>query len=75
MKVKKFEDINETKSYLEQYEEIKKLLNRIDIKTKNFAEQTKDSPYYDDLYTVIEELKELDSFLNDKYLENALDEE
>ena len=54
-------------SYKEQYKEIEKLLNRIKIKSKNFSETTQNT-YYDDLSYVLNELKDIDTFLNDKYL-------
>lgn len=54
-------------SYKDQHKKIQELLKRIDNKCKNFAKQ-EENPYYGDLFHVIEELKEIDSFLNDKYL-------
>jgi hypothetical protein len=56
------------KTYKEQSEEIKVLAERIVRKSIGFAVQTKDSPYYEDLDYVINELKSVDEFLNDKYL-------
>ena len=56
-------------NYQEQYKEIENLLNRIRIKSKNFSETTK-NPHYEDLSYVLNELKDIDIFLNDKYLSN-----
>ena len=54
-------------TYKEQYKEIENLLNRIKIKTKNFSE-IEQNPYFDDLSFVLNELKDIDDFMNDKYL-------
>ena len=54
-------------NYKEQYKEIENLLNRIQIKTKNFSE-IEQNPYFDDLSFVLNELKDIDSFISDKYL-------
>ncbi len=54
-------------TYKEQYKEIENLLNRIKIKTKNFSE-TEKNPNFDDLSFVLNELKDIDSFMNNKYL-------
>jgi hypothetical protein len=54
-------------NYMEQYKEIEILLNRIKIKSKNFS-VIEMNPYYEDLSYVLYELKEIDAFLNDKYL-------
>jgi dynactin complex subunit len=56
-------------TYKEQFKEIENLLNRIKIKTKNFSEIEK-NPYFEDLSYVFNELKNIDNFLNDKYLNN-----
>jgi len=66
----KMEKFNERKTYAEQYAEIKKLLNKIDIKAKNFSE-TSDF-YYDELFTIIDYLKNADEVLNDKYLGDSV---
>lgn len=55
------------KTYEKQNEEVERLLVRIKTKCKNFAKQTQ-SPYAGDLNHVIEDLHEIDKFLNDKYL-------
>lgn len=54
-------------TYKEQYKEIDNLLSRIRIKTKNFSEIVK-TPYFDDLSYVLNELKDIESFMSDKYL-------
>lgn len=54
-------------TYKEQFKEIENLLNRIKIKTKNFSER-EENPYFDDLSHVLSELKDIDNFINDKYL-------
>lgn len=59
--------------YKEQYKEIENLLNRIRVKTENFSERER-NPYYDDLSSVLTELRDIDSFLNDKYLNNEKEE-
>jgi len=56
-------------TYKEQFKEIENLLNRIKIKTKNFSEIEK-NPNFEDLSYVFNELKNIDNFLNDKYLNN-----
>lgn len=56
----------ETK-YKNQYNDIKWLLDRIEKKAFNFAKQ-ETNPFYEDLGNVIENLAEIDEFLNDKYL-------
>jgi len=56
------------KKYKDQAKEVKRLANRITTKCSNFAKQKHDSPYFGDLLSVIEDLKEVDEFLNDKYL-------
>ena len=56
-------------NYKEQFKEIENLLNRIKIKTKNFSEIEK-NPNFEDLSYVFNELKNIDNFLNDKYLNN-----
>ena len=56
-------------NYKEQYKEIETLLNRIKVKTKNFSETEKNT-YYDDLSYILGELKDIDSFLSDKYLQS-----
>ena len=53
--------------YKEQYKEIENLLNRIKIKTKNFSEIEK-NPNFDDLSFILGELKDIDDFINDKYM-------
>ena len=55
------------KSYKEQNAEIQRLIKRISIKSKNFAKQTA-NPNFGDLGSVLSDLIEIDSFLNDKYL-------
>lgn len=59
---------NQMKTYKVQNKEVQDLLKRISIKSKNFAKQTTSSPYFGDLLSVIDDLKSIDSFLNDKYL-------
>jgi len=59
-------------AYQEQYKEIENLLSRIQIKTKNFSDT--ENPYFDDLSYVLNELKDIDNFLNDKYLNNDKEE-
>lgn len=54
-------------TYKEQYKEIENLLDRIKIKSKNFSE-TEKNPHFDDLSSVLNELKDIDNFMNDKYL-------
>ena len=54
-------------TYKEQYKEIENLLNRIKIKTKNFSEIEK-NPKFDDLSYILSELKDIDNFINDKYM-------
>lgn len=58
-------------NYQEQYKEIDNLLNRIRVKTKNFSENEK-NPYYDDLSYVLKELRDIEGFLSDRYLDNSL---
>ena len=53
-------------TYKEQYKEIENLLNRIKIKTRNFSEIEK-NPNFDDLSFILDELKDIDDFINDKY--------
>jgi hypothetical protein len=55
------------KTYKEQSAEVKRIAQRIIEKCNNFADQSS-NPYYGDLLHVIEDLKEIDYFLNDKYL-------
>ena len=57
-------------TYKEQYKEIENLLNRIRIKTKNFSE-IEENPYFDDLSYILSELKDIDNFINDKYLHKS----
>jgi len=54
-------------TYKDQNVEIQKLLKRISTKSKNFTKQ-ESNPNYGDLGHIIEELKEVDRFINDKYL-------
>ena len=49
-------------NYKEQYQEIEMLTKSIRKKAKNFIKHA-DGPYYDDLLSVIKELKEVDEFL------------
>ena len=55
------------RTYKEQNQEIKALLKRIGTKCSNFAKQNK-NPNFGDLGYVLTELKDIDNFLNDKYL-------
>ena len=57
-------------TYKEQYKEIENLLNSIRIKTKNFSE-IEENPYFDDLSYILSELKDIDNFINDKYLHKS----
>jgi len=54
-------------TYEQQNAEIKRLLQVIGEKCENFAKQA-ESPYYGDLNHVIEDLAEINLFLNEKYL-------
>ena len=55
------------KTYEKQNQEVQRLLERIKTKCENFAKQVQ-TPYAGDLNHVIEDLHEIDKFLNDKYL-------
>ena len=57
-------------TYKEQYKEIENLLNRIKTKTKNFSVSEK-NPYFEELLWVLSELKNIDDFMNDKYLNST----
>ena len=52
------------KSYKEQASEIEKLCKSISDKAKKFSEREHESPYFEDLLYLIEELRELDKGLN-----------
>jgi hypothetical protein len=66
--------MTDMKTYKEQSAEINRLSDRIKLKCANLAQQTKNS-YYGDLLHVIEDLKEIDLFINDKYLTHELPKE
>ena len=62
--------MNAKKEYqIKNNNEIQELLKRISIKSKNFEKKNLDT-CFGDLGWVLKELKEIDSFINDKYLKN-----